>query len=296
MLNFRYAEISDKEWIDDVFKNSGYIGADFCFGSLYLWQDVYRCKICEKGDFLYRIYEGKETYYAFPIGNGDYKIAIEMLIEDSVIRNIPFQMFGITEDMKKIISSIMPNKFRFEFKRNMSDYIYDSNNLSFLKGKKYHSKRNHVSKFKKNYNWEYKDIDINSLDNVRAFFDKWFLLNSDKNIESEKIAVKKALDNFVELGLSGGYIEVDGQIVALTIGEPINNEAFDIHFEKALLNYSGSYPTINQEFAKRNLSNYKYINREEDMGIEGLRKSKLSYHPVFLLDRYNAYLENKHGI
>lgn len=296
MLNFRYAEISDKEWIDDVFENSGYIGADFCFGSLYLWQDVYRCKICKKGDFLYRIYEGKETYYAFPIGNGDYKIAIEMLIEDSAIRNIPFQMFGITEDMKKIISSIMPNKFRFEFKRNMSDYIYDSNSLSFLKGKKYHSKRNHVSKFKKNYNWEYKDIDINSLDNVRAFFDKWFLLNSDKNIESEKIAVKKALDNFVELGLSGGYIEVDGQIVALTIGEPINNEAFDIHFEKALLNYAGAYPTINQEFAKRNLSNYKYINREEDMGIEGLRKSKLSYHPVFLLDRYNAYLENKHGI
>lgn len=296
MLKFRYAEISDKKWIDDIFKNSGYMGADFCFGSLYLWQDIYKCKICKKEDFLYKIYEGKEIYYAFPVGSGDYKNAIEILIEDSNIRNTPFKMFGITEDMKKILGSIMPNKFRFELKRDMSDYIYNSNDLSCLNGKKYHSKRNHISKFKKSYNWEYKNIDIKSLDNVRLFFDKWFLLNSDKNIEAEKSAVKKTLDNFLELGLSGGYIEVDGQIIALTIGEVINDETFDIHFEKALLEYSGSYATINQEFVKRNLSNYKYINREEDMGIEGLRKSKLSYHPAFLLDRYNAYLENKHGI
>ena len=141
------------------------------------------------------------------------------------------------------------------------------------------------------YNWNYNDINRDNLYLCKEFFYKWFLLNKDKNVDSEKIALKKALNYYFDLELMGGYLEVDNQIAAITIGEQINSEIFDIHFEKALLEYSGSYPTINQEFAKRNLSNYKYINREEDIGIEGLRKSKLSYNPAFLLDRYNAYLE-----
>lgn len=291
MLNFRYANIDDREWIDPILKNSGYLGADFCFGSLFIWQEIYKSKIDKDEDFLYRVYDGKETLYAFPIGNGNYNKALETLIHDSKDRNIPFKMFGVTEKMKKILNTIMPNKFKFELRRDMSDYIYNSKDLISLQGKKYHSKRNHISKFKKRYSWEYHNIDKNNLDLCKDFFNKWFSLNEDKNICAEKVAVKRAIGNYFDLELLGGYLEADHQIVAITIGEKINNEIFDIHFEKALVEYSGAYPAINKEFAQRNLSNYKYINREEDMGIEGLRKSKLSYNPVFLLDRYNAYLE-----
>ena len=291
MLNFRYANIEDKEWISPMFKNSCYLGADFCFGSLFIWQEIYKSKICKDDDFLYRIYDDDETLYAFPIGTGDYSKALKVLIQDAKDRNIPFKMFGVTDKMKKILDTIMPNKFKFELRRDMSDYIYNSEDLIFLQGKKYHSKRNHISKFKKMYNWNYHDINRDNLDLCKEFFYKWFLLNKDKNVDSEKIALKKALNYYFDLELIGGYLEVDNQIAAIPIGEQINSEIFDIHFEKALLEYSGSYPTINQEFAKRNLSNYKYINREEDIGIEGLRKSKLSYNPAFLLDRYNAYLE-----
>lgn len=291
MLNFRYANINDREWIDPIFKNSGYLGADFCFGSLFIWQEIYKSKISKDKDFLYRIYDGAETLYAFPVGNGNYSDALEIMIQDAKDRNITFKMFGITEKMKKILDTIMPNKFKFELRRDMSDYIYNSKDLIFLQGKRYHSKRNHISRFKKSYNWEYCDINKDNLDLCEEFFNKWFSLNKDKDIESEKIAVKRALDNYFDLKLIGGYLEVDNQIAAIIIGEQINDEIFDIHFEKALLEYSGAYPAINQEFTKRSLSNYKYINREEDIGIEGLRKSKLSYNPVFLLDRYNAYLE-----
>ena len=286
MLNFRYANINDREWIDPIFKNSGYLGADFCFGSLFIWQEIYKSKISKDKDFLYRIYDGAETLYAFPVGNGNYSDALEIMIQDAKDRNITFKMFGITEKMKKILDTIMPNKFKFELRRDMSDYIYNSKDLIFLQGKRYHSKRNHISRFKKSYNWEYCDINKDNLDLCEEFFNKWFSLNKDKDIESEKIAVKRALDNYFDLKLIGGYLEVDNQIAAIIIGEEINDEIFDIHFEKALLEYSGAYPAINQEFTKRSLSNYKYINREEDMGIPNLRKAKLSYKPVKLLEKY----------
>lgn len=291
MLEFKYAKLDDRKWIEPIFKNSGYIGADYCFGSLYLWQEAYKCKIYKDEKFLYRIYDGEEPSYAFPVGNGDYKNAINILIKDASERNIPYKMFGLTAQMRGIIEAIMPNKFKFELKRDMSDYIYNSEDLSNLQGKKYHSKRNHVSKFKKTYNWTYADITEKNLKECFCFLEEWFLINKDRNLESEELAIKKAFDNYFELKLIGGYLKVDENIVALTIGEKINDDVFDIHFEKALLNYSGSYPAINQEFAKRKLSSYKYINREEDIGIEGLRKSKLSYSPTFLLDRYVAYLE-----
>ena len=145
MLNFRYANINDREWIDPIFKNSGYLGADFCFGSLFIWQEIYKSKISKDKDFLYRIYDGAETLYAFPVGNGNYSDALEIMIQDAKDRNITFKMFGITEKMKKILDTIMPNKFKFELRRDMSDYIYNSKDLIFLQGKRYHSKRNHIS-------------------------------------------------------------------------------------------------------------------------------------------------------
>ena len=95
MLNFRYANIEDKEWISPMFKNSGYLGADFCFGSLFIWQEIYKSKISKDDDFLYRIYDDDETLYAFPIGTGDYSKALKVLIQDAKDRNIPFKKYLI---------------------------------------------------------------------------------------------------------------------------------------------------------------------------------------------------------
>ncbi len=293
MFNFRSPTIDDKKDIDIVFKNTKYLGADYVFGSLFIWNNTYNSKICMYKNFFLRFYDGKhEKTYGFPVGEGNLSEIINELINDAKERNIEFKMFGLTKPMIQKLKNIFPYKFEFELRKDMADYIYASEDLCFLNGKKFHSKRNHISKFKKLYNWSYHNISENNLNLCEDFANYWFKQQLNKNLDGEKLALVNTFKNYKKLNFLGGYISVDNKIVALTIGEEINNNIFDIHFEKANTDYIGSYATINKEFAFRNLQQYKYINREEDMGLEGLRKSKLSYNPVFLLDRYVASLAN----
>lgn len=295
LINFEEPKLSDKKWIDPILKNSGCIGVDCVFGSIYIWKDVYKAKVCNFDGLLLRMYESDDISYTFPVGNGDIKLAIDEMINDCKNKNKQFKMIGLTKNMIKYLDSIMKDKFNFYETRNAYDYIYNTDDLAYLKGKKYHSKRNHISKFKRLYNFNYEDISTKNIDECKIFIEKWFDEFSEekrKDIISEKNAIDLSFKHYNELEFKGGIIRVDEKIVALTIGEEINHRVFDIHFEKALSDYVGSYTMINNEFVKRNLLDYQYINREEDLGIEGLRKSKLSYHPSILLEKYTAVLKS----
>lgn len=291
MLEFKIPEITDKKWIDPILKNSGCIGADCTFGTFYIWQKAYNIKICKYKDFLMKRLGDTEIFYSFPVGQGDIRDAFDAIIEDSRIKNIPFKLMGITESMVKKTEELMPGIFEFQEKMDISDYIYNSTDLAFLKGKKYHSKRNHISKFERNYMWEYETISNSNLELCEEFCDKWFEENKTLKLDSinlEKQALKRSFEQYNPLNFLGGIIKSNNKIIAMTIGEEINQDTFLVHFEKALTEYSGAYALINKEFALRNLTKYKYINREEDMGIEGLRKAKLSYYPVVILKKFIA--------
>ena len=180
----------------------------------------------------------------------------------------------------------MPGKFEFEEKRAMSDYVYNTADLISLSGKKYHGKRNHLNKFLSLYNWTYKNIDKTNLKKCAEFVAR---ITSERNPDPahEINAMNLLFDNFFELGVTGGCIEIDGRIAAVSVGEKMGDTAL-IQVEKADTAFDGAYAAINQIFLKNEFSDCRFVNREEDMGVAGLRKAKMSYHPAFLYTKYTA--------
>lgn len=292
-LDFKAPEIKDRGWVSDILKKCDQISSEFAFGTLYLWSHSYNIKICRYKDFLLKRYGKDQDCYSFPCGTGDLSEAIKVISNNAAENGKPLKLIGVTEDYVNSLKNIIPNSFVVQERRDIWDYVYNINDMIYLKGSKYHRKRNHISKFKKMYNWEYCDITENELEECRILNDIWFKENSEYKSESiahEYNAIKKALKNYKDLGLIGGLIRVNGKAVGFTMGEKINDDVFLSHFEKALKEFDGSYSVINREFSER-LSGYKYINREEDMGIPGLRKSKLSYYPFIMVKKYDIILE-----
>lgn len=291
MINFRSPDIEDRKWIKPILENTGYFSSDYAFGSLYIWSGMYKTKICEHEGFLMRYFGNGE--YCMPVGKSDIKQGISLLIEDAKERGCGFKISALTEDMVKAVGKAMPNTFNFSENRDIADYIYAVEELSTLSGRKYHGKRNQITQFHRTYESEYEVITEENK-NCCLEIEKAWLSDSpsagEDGTDQEFLAIKRAIDNYKELEMRGAIIKINGNPVAFTIGEEINKEVFITHFEKALPDYLGAYKVINQEFCKNELSSYKYVNREEDLGIEGLRKAKLSYHPAILLNKYSAEL------
>jgi len=227
--------------------------------------------------------------YMLPIGNGDLKQAIAKIENDAEENNHLLYIFGITPSSKEKIENVLPNVFTFKAERNYFDYIYLREDLSALKGKKLQPKRNHINKFKKNYAFTYTPVTPDMVSECLELEQKWMQSNhSEKDAESIKFENRSmvfALNNFNALDLTGGAIIVENEMVAFTYGSPINHYTFGIHVEKADIRFEGIFNVINQEFAARLPEQYLYINREEDLGLPGLRQSKLSYQPVILLEK-----------
>lgn len=290
-LSFRRPRLEDRQEVNKILEKSGNIDSASAFGTLYLWAEGYDINICVHGGVLFTK-SGKS--YGLPKGaqsDAELKTSLEILKRHCLNRE-KFILSDLLENDVRELERIFPGKFNFSKNRDDSEYVYDIKNLSQLSGKKYHSKRNHISKFSKLYDWKY----IPYIKNIECmdFFEKWFKIYSqdeEKFNKQEYLAIKKALKDFRVLELLGGILEVDGKIIACTIGERINKDALLVHFEKALPEYKGSYSMINNEFCKSECGNFRFVNREEDMGIPGLRKSKLSYKPMLLLNKYTAVWE-----
>ena len=293
MLEFHKPVMEDKKWAEPLLRASGYMGCEYTFGNLFLWCGVFGTKIARFNDFVLAISnEERRATYCMPAGTGDRKEAVEAIREDARRRGIPFIMHGVTPEGIAYLNEVFPGQFTYEASRSDFDYIYSSESLIGLSGKKYHGKRNHLSYFKKNNDWRYEPITRDNLEECRRMNEEWERLNSERKpeeIATEMRAVNHAFNHFEELGLIGGMIRTQDGVVAYTIGEPINGQCFCTHIEKAFASVRGAYPIINNEFARNELSGYRYINREEDTGDEGLRKAKLSYYPEILLEKHLAF-------
>lgn len=176
--------------------------------------------------------------------------------------------------------------------RDYFDYIYLREDLATLRGKKYQSKRNHINNFKKQYSYEYVPITPDIVPQCLKLECKWYKANNGDNDEEElndeRRSLTYALHHFDSLSLIGGALRVDNEIIAFSFGAPINHNTFGVHVEKADVNFDGAYTVINQEFASHLPEQYTYVNREEDLGIPGLRQAKLSYQPTILLEKSAA--------
>ena len=297
MLNFKKITLEDKEAITAYTYAGSYYNCDYAFANMCSWQFLYDSEYAISDDFLFiRFYiedkDHKRLAYMFPVGNGDIKHAIDILGKDAEEMGRPLLILGITPESKDKIENMFHGHFTYMQERDYFDYIYLREDLTTLKGKKLQSKRNHINKFKSRYEYTYLPITpdiVQQCMEVEAIWRKANLNDDDKeDLSYEHQSMVFAMNHFDELGLMGGSIIVGGKIIAFSYGSPVNNKTFGIHVEKADVSYEGIYSVINQEFASRIPHQYIYINREEDLGIPGLRKSKLSYNPVILLEKNAA--------
>lgn len=291
MLEFKVPELSDQAWVSEIMRNSGELACEYCFGNLYMWSPIYQNTIAEyKGMFLAKSGTEKPSYL-FPCGNGDKKSALEALIKTAEFSGTPLELYSLTPKKVRELDCLMPGKFDFSPTREYFDYIYNTEDLVQLAGRRYHGKRNHISYFKKTFDWCYEPLTEQNMAACLQMNEIWEQNNMEKNpeeISNELVAIHRAFDHYFTLGFTGGVLRANGDIVAYTFGEAINETTFCIHVEKAFSDVRGAYPTINREFAANALSSYKLINREEDTGSEGLRRAKESYYPVVLLPKYQA--------
>jgi hypothetical protein len=197
--------------------------------------------------------------------------------------------------MFALIENALPGQFIYETERNWYEYIYSSGDLISLVGKKYQAKRNHINKFKRTYQWEYIPISREIIPECVELYERWCAENggctSAQSLAEERIATQKAFNYYEKLGLIGGALRINGEILAYSYGQPLGKDIFGVHAEKCLYEIDGGFTMINQQFAEHNCAAYAYINREEDLGLEPLRKAKMSYHPAILLEK--GYVRKK---
>lgn len=287
MLEFKKIEISDIETYYKYMKNSSELSCENAFVNLLVWQPMYNNMLAEKDGILFikSGFEGDESF-RLPYGC-DLEKGVALIKE--YLGETPVFWAQEGPNLESFHNTIGKN-YVFEESRNAFDYIYLQSDLATLSGKKYHSKRNHISAFSKKFDWHYETVNEGNIEAVRECARLWYLENADrmsKTMQCEQKGIEIMLDNMERLSVKGGAVFVDGRVVAFCLGSPINSKCFDTHIEKALADYSEAYAVINREFAK-NLSDYQYINREDDMGIEGLRRAKLSYKPAILLKKYEC--------
>lgn len=258
--------------------------------TLLIWKNYYHQKIAFYEDMMFVSLGEKSEIFLLPFSK-DMEKAVNLLKEVTKAQNRKLIFLAAEGERLDTFNSIFGEYFSQKESRDDFEYLYLTENLRNLKGKKYHSKRNHISAFSKAYNWSYERLTPSILPEVFEMADEWTaemkqLTDDPQSIEVENIALKEYLPHMEKLNLRGGCIRVDGKIVAFTFGSPINSKVFDVHVEKALPDYRTAYSLINREFVSYELSDFRYVNREDDMGLEGLRKAKLSYHPDILLKKY----------
>ena len=262
------------------------ISWEYCFSCLYVWNKGRTYLYTDDKVALLYMDFGKKYIFMPPLmlssDNVDITTYIDMAYEHAKSKGVSFIMRGFDKDFAEQYK----HKYNFITKRSESDYIYNAKDLIELAGKKYHSKRNFINRFALKYNYEFREYTNKDFVTVISLFDKWMSARSEDSIH-ERDAIIRALENHIELELKVGLLFVDDQLAGFSIVDPGKNGTAHYLFEKASLEYEGAYQTINYLTSKTFLYNAKYINRQEDMGIEGLRKSKLSYYPVIICDKYN---------
>ncbi len=296
MLEFRDLTLEDKPRVEACARAYSYHLCEHCFTDLFIWRGHYQTKICFWEGFLFvrmmTLDEQKPMYLA-PIGNGDLAAAIKLLEQDAAERGIPFTMCSIAEDMKPRIEAVLPERYEYDTDESGWDYIYLSEKLQTLSGKKLQSKRNLVNRFKTAYEgrWIYEDMTLDNIHDAFDFHIKWCEQNGcmrDQDFWGETCAIGTGLNLFKELDLRGGLLRLDGNVIAFTFGSKASEDMFVVQIEKADHNIDGAYQMINQQFVQRNCTEVKYVNREEDLGLEGLRKAKRSYRPEMMGVKYCA--------
>lgn len=297
-MDFRTIAVEDGPLFREYAGKSSFLGTEVSFTDMYSWGANFGCEIAFSDGFLFLrgVPKGDESkaFYFYPLGSGDQKQALDLVL--ALAEKTQKKVLCAVDDQRRdVLESYFPGRFSFEEQRGSFDYIYLSSSLASLSGKALHSKKNHLNKFLKRYpEHTVEPVSSENFSDCLAVNQMWCRKRREADPaaphcenDGEFCAVKRTLAHYDELGCRGILLRIEGKPVAFTIGTPVRDNLFVTHFEKALTEYQGAFAAVNYFFAQE-LTRYQYINREEDMGIEGLRKAKLSYCPAILYRKYHA--------
>ena len=295
MIGFERLDLNNKACYDQ-YLTATRRGCAYSFVNLFLWG---RQKAAFRGGRLLMLSQfDRRSVYPFPVGDGELKPVLDAIIHDAASRGIPCCLTGMTREDCDRVEQLYPGAFRFYHDRDSFDYVYAIDDLADLKGRKFQKKRNHVNKFQQLH----PDAQVLPLDEstrVQAYcmLRKWYAdrmaADPHADFHLEELAMNRAFTFQEQLGLEGLVLVENGEVLAFTMGSRMNEDTFDVHFEKAREDVDGAYPAINRAFARYIRDKYpevRWLDREEDMGLEGLRKAKLSYNPDHLIEKYWARL------
>ncbi len=297
MLSFKPIEAENIPVLSKYFSYQSYRTCDYTIAGIFMWRKFFYSE--------YAVYQNvllfKVTYingmvaFTLPVGIGPIDEAFGQLEEYALQNGLPLSFCTVPKEGIAVLEKRYGDKINYSENRDWFDYLYSAKDMQTFAGRRFSGQRNHINKFKKTYpNYRYVPIDGQNIDRVIEFFSEYSEDHVKENpiAKEESFRAKEILSYFESFDLLGGFIEVDDQIVAFSIGEIVGDTLF-VHIEKALKEYEGSYQVIVKEFAAHT-ANEKvvYINREEDIGDLGLRTSKLSYHPVQILDKYFVKVES----
>ena len=299
MDDFKVIGIEDKEIIEEYIIPSDERDCDLSFANLCSWQFITESSYAVMdGLLVIRFAHPKWGHeYFMPMnkrGEADRAQALqvlEQLAREADTKQEPLCLRGVSPALEEELTGSRLGDFNFVKDRDYFDYVYQRQDLAELKGKHYQPKRNHVNKFKREYNFTAEPLTQQAVAECLEFEASWCRVHGyeeDENILNERQAMVYAFENWERLGLRGLVIRVEGKVAAFTFGAPINHDTFGVHFEKADIRIDGAYSAVNQFFAASLPEEYVYLNREEDLGIPGLRQAKLSYQPAFLLEKIRA--------
>ena len=296
---FKDIDMESRELLNPYFDLVDYEACEYCFNTLYMWQHLYKTGYYIGDGFAVIVaeYEGN-TFSILPLAKKeDMPRVIKFVIDYFEKEQKKIYFRGITKEVVDYLKENYPDKFDYTEERDLFDYVYDGDSMRELKGRKNVKKRNHINYFLKEYEgrFEYRLLDENDFDACLKLVEEWTSNKEengqvDEEMEEELIGIKKLFNSFpvIKDKLKIAGIFIDGKLESFTMGEYLNHNMALIHIEKANPSIRGLYPYINQQFLVNEFSDVEFVNREEDLGIEGLRKAKLSYHPVKFVEKYTV--------
>ena len=302
MISFSRLQLAQKAQYEDILFACGSRSCEYSFANLYLWGRQEAAFFPEGIAFFSHFY-GKSVY-PYPIGTGDRRAVLEAVLEDAKIRGIPCRITSMTQAETQELESWFPGRFLFRPDRDGFDYVYAIDDLADLKGRKFQKKRNHVHKFQATHpDCLSVPLEKENLPQAQEMVAQWFRqrLAEDPHGDYllEQIALSRAFRHFEALGMEGLMLVENGQVLAVTLASRLSESTMDVHFEKAREDVDGAYAAVNCEFARYLRLKHPelaFLNREDDLGLPGLRQAKLSYQPHHMEEKYCAYLaEGLHG-
>lgn len=289
-INFHPVTVADKPLFEYYMLPSDEQNCDLNFANIFCWSDTYHSEVAEVEGFLViRFDNGGAKSYMQPVGVGDKRLIIERLRADAFALRTPLRLYGLSAEWREFLEKNYPFEFAFDAPRALSDYIYRTADLAHLQGRKYQPKRNHLNHFIARHDWHVEPLSSKNIKDCITLNDKW--LNGRDVGESERAeqhALQRAFDNLATLDLRGLVLYADGEPVAFSYGTPITQQTFCTHIEKHDANVQGAAVMINRLMAQSLEEEYEFVNREDDLGLEGLRFAKMSYHPALLLEKTSA--------